>query len=522
MTQLGAIAAGHKKTAAAAELILRDGGNAFDAVVAAFFAACVSEPVLTSLGGGGFLLAEQAGKSPDIYDFSVQTPQRQRHPDEVDFYPISADFGTAQQEFHIGHGAAATPGAVKGIFAIHQALCTIPMSRLIEPAVEMARSGIVVNSFQGYIFQIVQAIFSASSSVQQHYASPGDPARLVQQGDIFRQPALADTLEALAREGEALFYHGEIANAICSDSEQQGGHLQRSDLFQYEVIMRQPLALNYGDSRLFTNPPPSSGGILIAFALQLLQQLAPTKCHFGSTEHLKLISHAMALTSKARIDAHLDAVENGDNPHPDLMELLDPQFLASYQNEISARSAALRGTTHISIMDRSQNIASMTLSNGEGCGHMVPGCGFMLNNMLGEEDLNPTGFHRWPTNQRMTSMMSPSLLRTTNGASYVLGSGGSNRIRTALLQVIINLVVFKMPLHKAVNAPRLHFENGLLNIEGGFDSVVLKTLSDTFPQQKVWDGHSLFFGGAHSIAFDQHGFQSCGDPRRGGVGVVDE
>lgn len=519
MTQLGAIAAGHKNSAEAAELILRDGGNAFDAIIAAHFAACVAEPVLASLGGGGFLLAQQHNREPEIFDFFVQTPQQRRTSDELDFHPISADFGTAQQEFHIGYGAVATPGSVKGIFAIHQRHGTMPMRRLVEPAVEMARSGVVVNSFQGYIFEIVHAIFNATPDARHTFASPRAPARLVSEGELLKQPLLADTIEALAREGEPLFYQGEIAEAICT---QQGGHLRMADFAEYQVIMRRPLALDYGDSRLYTNPPPSSGGILIAFALQLLQQMNADESLFGSAQHLGMLTHAMALTGKARIDAHLDAVDNGDTTHPDLMPLLDPDYLASYRNEIRQRAAALRGTTHISVMDRDQNIASMTLSNGEGCGHMVPGSGFMLNNMLGEEDLNPGGFHKWPANQRMTSMMSPSLLHSANGASYVLGSGGSNRIRTALLQVILNLVVFKMPLHKAVNAPRLHFENELLNIEGGFDPAVLKTLSATFPQQKVWDGHNLFFGGAHSIASGSHGFQSCGDPRRGGVGFVVE
>jgi gamma-glutamyltranspeptidase/glutathione hydrolase len=131
----GVVAAGHEETARAAELILQQGGNAFDAVVAAHFAACVAEPVLTSLGGGGYLLAHAPSNQHFIYDFFVQTPRAKRPAIDLDFKPIHADFGTAKQEFHIGLGAIATPGTIKGLYAIHRDLCTLPMDNLLEPII---------------------------------------------------------------------------------------------------------------------------------------------------------------------------------------------------------------------------------------------------------------------------------------------------------------------------------------------------------------------------------------------------
>ncbi|MGB5178913.1 MAG: gamma-glutamyltransferase, partial [Gammaproteobacteria bacterium] len=151
----GAVAAGHPATAEAAAWILEAGGNAFDAALAGLCAACVAEPVLTSPGGGGFLLAHRDGGKNTLYDFFVQTPLRKRPVSELDFYPIVADFGTAQQEFHIGMGSIATPGTIKGLFQIHSELGTLPMREIVKPAVDFARQGIELNRLQAYIFSIV-------------------------------------------------------------------------------------------------------------------------------------------------------------------------------------------------------------------------------------------------------------------------------------------------------------------------------------------------------------------------------
>jgi len=512
MKPLGVVAAGHEETARAAELMLREGGNAFDAIVAAHFAACVAEPVLASLGGGGFLLAHTAAGTTEVYDFFVQTPGRQRPVDDMDFQPIAADFGTAQQEFHIGLGAIATPGTLKGLFAVQRELCSMPMARLMEPAVQLARDGVCVNGLQAYILQIVSPIYSATAGARDIFAGRRTSGGLIGEGEVLRQPQLADSLEALAREGDALFYEGEIADLISTACAQGGGHLSAADLSAYKVIKRPPLEIAYRDTRVLTNPPPSSGGILIAFALKLLEDAAPDRVDFGTAAYLDLLACTMELTNKARLDAHLE-----EAIHPDAERLLDADYLALYKEQIHGRAQCLRGTTQVSVIDKQGNIASLTVSNGEGCGHIVPGTGIMLNNMLGEEDLNPQGFHRWPLNQRMTSMMSPSLVLQPEGRSIALGSGGSNRIRSAILQVLINLIDFGMPPEEAVNRPRVHFEAGLLNVEGGLDALEVKKLLERYPRHKIWETHNLFFGGAHTVMHDAGQFTGAGDPRRGGV-----
>ena len=508
----GVVAAGHPATVAAAEEILRDGGNAFDAAVAAHFAACIAEPVLCSLAGGGFMLAYQNGNKPELYDFFAHTPRQKRHSSELDFFPITADFGTAQQEFHIGLGSIATPGCVAGLFQIHRERCTLPMQRLVEPAVALARNGLAINDFQAGIFEIVAPIYLATESARDIYADPDNREKITGGDQPLQQSDQANFIENLAREGEALFYKGEIAKTIDTFCREGGGHLTRTDLEAYNVIKREPLGLNYRDANIFINPPPSSGGLLIAFALDLLEQLDVSELPLASSKHLQIVAETMDLTQQARIATHLD-----DAVHPDAEQLLNRDFLEKYRNQIRDRAQSYRGTTHISIIDGDGNIASMTLSNGEGCGSVIPGTGVMMNNMLGEEDINPAGFHQWPTDQRMTSMMAPCLVLFDDGREIALGSGGSNRIRSAILQVLSNLIDHGLTVKQAVEAPRIHLENDHLSIEGGFDQHNLNELQKTFPQHTLWPTRNLFFGGAHTVMRDGDNFSGAGDPRRGGV-----
>jgi len=204
----------------------------------------------------------------------------------------------------------------------------------------------------------------------------------------------------------------------------------------------------------------------------------------------------------------------------DTGRMLDDAFLARYRDEIAGRAASRRGTTHISVIDADGNLASLTVSNGEGSGYVVPGTGIVMNNMLGEEDLNPGGFQRWPGGHRMTSMMAPTLLEWPDGDTVALGSGGSNRLRTAILQVLLNLIDFKLPVEESVQAPRVHYENGLLSIEGGFDVEGLGALLEAYPDHHLWEERNMFFGGVHTVAATKRGMQGAGDARRGGVSVV--
>ncbi|MCU7843592.1 MAG: gamma-glutamyltransferase [Candidatus Thiodiazotropha sp. (ex Monitilora ramsayi)] len=505
----GIVAAGHAETASAASEMLHEGGNAFDAVLAAMLAACVAEPVLASPGGGGFLTAMPTDSAPAVYDFFAQTPGRKLPGNQIDFHPIVADFGTASQVFHIGMGAMATPGFVRGLFTIHRERCRLPLDMITQPAIRLAREGISINHFQALIARIVAPILQATPDALASHASPADPTRLIRRGEVHFQPLLADFFDALQHEGESLFYEGEIGKQLIEDSRSTGGLLQMEDLQDYRVIKREPLKYRYRDTQLITNPLPSLGGTLIAFALGLLQtekigELAP-----GSEGHLRHLSRVMRLTQETR-----------SHDHSLMDNILSPETSRHYQTMLRDRGISKRGTTQISIADSLGNLASMTLSNGEGCGYVIPGTGVMMNNMLGEEDLNPGGFHHWQENQRLSSMMAPSLLLTRSGDTIVTGSGGSNRIRSAVLQVISNLLDFSMPLEQAVSQPRIHFEADLLSLEPGIPQESADALRDEFPEQQLWKHKNLFFGGAHTVMRSRKGeLVGIGDERRGGVSM---
>jgi len=512
---IGAIAAGHPETVKAAEQILLDGGNAFDAAVAAQLAAFVAEPVLTSLGGGGFMLAETASGSQVLYDFFVQTPIQKKHPSRLNFYPITADFGEAEQEFHIGTGSIAAPGMVKGLFEIHRDLCSLPMKRLAEPAIELARDGLVMNSFQSGIFDIIRPIYYDSPEARRIFRSTKVDDQLIRKGEVLKQPDLAELLKQLILDGERLFYEGEIAGSISRMCRDGGGHLTQEDLRNYRVIKRDPLKINYRGHKIAINPPPSSGGILIAFALKLVESIDPGSFQPGDGAWPDILVYIQEMINRARIDAFIE------NPSDDpILKLLNSEYLAIYRKEIRERAASFRGTTQISIVDRDGNMASITSSNGEGSGVVIPGTGFMFNNMLGEEDLHPGGFHAWTPNERMTSMMAPGIMKMKSGTHVVFGSGGSTRIRTAILQVLLNLADFEMSLKDSIDAPRIHIEEKQLHIEKGYGSGQLKRLKGLYPNHKIWNKKSLFFGGAHSVSHGPEGFSGAGDMRRGGVSVI--
>ena len=510
----GVVAAGHRVTAEAAVEVLRAGGNAFDGAVAALAAACVAEPVLASLGGGGFLLAMTSRGERTLYDFFCQTPGRVRPEDELDFHPVMVDFSAAQQEFHTGFGAVATPGMVAGMFAVNRELGRMPMRELLEPAMALARDGVPVEPGQAFIAEAVSPILLFSESARAIFESGREAGKVLQTGEVLRLPALADCLDALGREGERLFYEGEIAGMIEATAQERGGSINRADLMAYRVERRRPLEVEFLGARILSNPAPSSGGPLIAFALALAE---PLLSGVGPDDRwLFDLVHIMARSNDARRATGFD--QGADDER--VARLLAAEHLAEHRRAIAGRALKTGGTTHLNVIDGEGNVAAFTVSNGEGCGHVLGAAGFMLNNMLGEEDINPQGFFNWRPDSRISSMMAPTVVEYPDRRRLALGSGGSNRIRTAILQVLCNMLGFDRPLAEAIEAPRLHFERGQLNMEDGFRTEELESLREDFPEAKIWPGQNFFFGGVHGAVISANGdMDGAGDPRRGGVAI---
>jgi gamma-glutamyltranspeptidase/glutathione hydrolase len=504
MKQRSVVAAGHELTARAAAEILEDGGNAFDACVAGLFMTFVAEAVFASPGGGGFLMARRAGSDAvTLFDFFAETPRKRRPESEVDFFPIHADFGPAKQQFHIGVGSSATPGMVPGLFAMHEELCRLPMRRLVEPAVRAARAGFPLSAFQAYLLIVIAPILKATTGVAKIFAPDG---RLLQAGETFSNPDLAETIEWLAEDGARLFLDGDVGEAIAAQ-QRDGGYLTHADLADYRVARRKPILWQHDGATVALNPPPAASGALIAFGLGYVQALADA----GRALDALALKETMQATNEAR-------ASHGEG----LAAKLADGVLAKNMREAARHPAAHRGTTHVSVIDRDGNAASASLSNGEGNGSIVGRFGFMLNNMLGEEDLSPEGLGKWREGVRLSSMMAPTIILQPNGTVVALGTGGSNRIRTAILQVAVNLLDYRLSLADAVEAPRLHLErDGTLSFEPGLPDSVQSAFRALGERAHAWPERNLFFGGVHAARrFADGGVEGAGDPRRGGVAIV--
>ena len=448
--KIGVAASGSAEVTQTAVDILEAGGNAFDAALGALCTASIAEPLLASLGGGGFLVALPNDDRPRVYDFFCQTPGVCRPSGDIDFFPILADFGAAHQEFHVGLGAGAVPGVVAGIFDAHTDLGRMPIAEIMQPAASLARSGVLVDAFHDYIIRILKAIITATPEAFGLYESPGSPGELISAGELLRNPKAADALDALASEGPNLFYRGEWAERLAADCAEKGGHISLEDMSSYRVVRRKPVVFRYRDVKIAINPPPSPGGCLVAFALGVLSDWNCSGRDWGGPEHMMNLLRAMRAASIARHDFSME----GGLDSEVMGRLLSEETIQAWQQSIRLHSLFSRGTTHI----------SLTASNGEGCAYVLPGTGIMLNNMLGEEDLHPAGFNRWKPGVRLASMMSPTVVEKPDGTRFALGSGGSNRIRSAVTQVLVNLLDFGMASTDAVAAPRIHLEGGLLSV----------------------------------------------------------
>lgn len=497
-----AIAAGDQITADAAAHALRAGGGAVDAVIAGALAACVAEPALASLLGGGFLMMRDADGRAQCLDFFVQTPKRKVSAAEMDFRGVMADFGETKQEFQIGAASIAAPGVAAGLAEAHARFGRIPFPELAAPAVKAAKDGTHLSAYQASVLEIVRPIFTATPEV---LATFGDGEKLLGPGDLYRNEALADVIETYAHEGPRFCQEGEVASALLS---LDGGHLTGADLKDFTAKWRAPLVENRGKARLHLNPAPSLGGTLIAFALRLIEKgAAPAD-----------IARAFAATSRARL-----AVDLNRQPEAGSARLLAPDLAAIYRHEIAGQKAATQGTTHISVIDGQGCGAAITLSNGAGSGLIAPGTGLMPNNMLGEEDLIPGDWHDWAPDTRLSSMMAPTAIEWPDGGLVMLGSGGSNRIRTAIAQVAARIVDRGERLEDAVAAPRVHVEGESPKVD--FEDRLLESdradLCAAYPEAQAWAADSMFFGGVHAVKRDaKGGFEAAGDARRAGVALL--
>jgi gamma-glutamyltranspeptidase/glutathione hydrolase len=501
----GAIAAGHPLTAEVGAAVLAEGGNAVDACVAAGFASWVVESPLTGPGGGGFMLVHRArDRTTRLLDFFVAVPGLGRGAKEAaEMESIDVDFDReTAQVFHIGPASCAVPGNAAGLEAAHRSYGSLRWRELVTPAVELARSGFELTRQQAYLHAILDLILRHTPEGRRVY-------RRRAAGERLRLPDLADSLERIADRGARDLYEGELARAIVAHLRASGGVVSPADLRAYRVVRRRPLAVRFRRREVLTNPPPSSGGVLIGYGLGLLDRLPHEPA--GSAEAVAVLAEVMREQSSARQRRFAGDLYRGG---------LAGKLLSSDSiRRAVARIQAVSSTTHISVVDGAGNAASLSASAGSGSGVIVPGTGIHLNNMLGEYDL------RGPARAgaRLTSMMAPSLVLERERPRLVVGSAGSVRLRGAILQAIVNVVDHGLGVGDAITAPRVHLEDRELHCEGGADPAELDRLEAMGYRLVRWRRRNLYFGGVSAVELLRDGsLAAAGDPRRGGHGIVVE
>jgi gamma-glutamyltranspeptidase / glutathione hydrolase len=512
----GAIAAGDRQTAEAGAEVLEAGGNAVDAICAAAFAAFVVEPPLCSPAGAGALLFGDVRHGFHLLDFFACAPGLglEARPAKLDFHVVDVDFGPTVQQFHVGRGSVAVPGALPGLLEAHRRAGRLALSEIVAPAVALGREGYTLSPAVQYVVDILRPIVSLTPGIRAIFgAEHGIPTP----GSRLTNPALADFLEQLAHDGEALV-RGPMFDALLEDfGPARGGLLTREDLTAFHPELRRPLEVTSGDYVVLTNPPPSSGGALIGLGLQLAETaIARGPQAHGAPDTVAELASILGTLSQARARGWDARVRDPEAA----ARLFDLDSMAELRriHEGVRREHDLGSTTHISVLDAEGEAASLTMSNGEGCGHALGDFGISVNNFLGEDDINPGGFHRWPPGRRMTTMMAPTIVLRDGRPVLVLGSGGSNRIRSAILQVLVNRLTCGLPLAEAVTAPRLHVEGSSLWYEAQELALDAETaLREGWTGTTRFETRSMFFGGVHAVGFDGDGLVGAGDPRRGGV-----
>lgn len=492
MKKAQAISAGHGTTLGVAKEVLMDGGNAFDAAVAAYVAMFVTEPCMASAGAGGLAMCYTPQKGPILLDFFTQTPQVKEKLDTVDFEPIPVDFGNATETFYGGLASVAVPGAIAGICELQKKFGTRPLSVLLQPAMELAKKGVRINDFQAIDINLLKEIIQSDPSLKSQFFRKGE---VLKEGDILRLPMMADFLDFLSKEGQDGFYKGEIGAQVARDSIERGGFIRRPDFEKYEIRWKDVISLNRYDHKLLLPNGPSLGGALMA----LLYRAIDT----NSENWVNAIAD-----TRARYELP-DAIKNGA-----ISQLPNLGFRFETNHTVT------RGTSHFNILDKWGNAIALSTTIGEGSGYTIPNTQMHMNNMMGEPFLLPAGFHSWEENVRLNSMMTPTMAIDNNSNLVFLGgSGGASRIPYMIAQVLDHVFKDGMSLEDSTIAGRLHVHEGVIHVEGN------SLRYSQHPEMKIheWDYQSLFFGGVHSIYRNPRrnsAIEASGDQRRSGVAEV--
>ena len=509
----GVVAAGDVQSAEAGAQLLSEGGNAADAAVGAGLAAFVCEIALCGPLGGGVAVSQFSDASPVAWDFFARVPGLGHQMDDgLEFGKAVIDFGVTQQSFQVGRGAASLGLALPGLLALHRSHGRLPLAQVVEPAVRLGRRGYAVGEQMSYILSLIQPIFKWTEASHTLCFPTGNPPPVRSR---LTNPKLADFFECLGRD--PLLVNDLYDQFAKEFGPKQGGLITAKDIADLSIRRRSPIQFGWRDWQISSMPPPSSGGVLIGVGARFLDGMRDTHAFSGGEyfEHLAQVQCQLLGLRKADFDERVE-----DPSFVDYLLRRAPLSELKSMSQSHMTDNFLGSTTQISAMDAAGDVVSMTLTNGEGCGCALSDYGIQVNNLLGEEDINPKGFHQAPAGSHMQTMMAPTI-GTSPNHRVALGSGGSNRLRNAILGTLLNLIEYEQSLDLAVHQPRIHIDRCVEGIVVNIEDEKLPTnlkenLEARFDKVTVFPSFNMFFGGVHAVEKKGSELGGVGDKRRGG------
>lgn len=452
--------------------ILKKGGNAIDAAVATALSLAVTHPEAGNIGGGGFIVLMKSDGDVTTFDFREKAPLAASPTMFLDENGKIRDNSN-----HKGLLSVGVPGTVAGLYQAHQKYGKLPWKDLVQPAIDQAKNGFPM-SWGLYTVALRMSALEPSFDIMQNFFR-GENGEVVAMDELWKQPALAKTLEAIRDQGRDGFYKGGVAAEIESYMKANGGIITQEDLAKYEAVERSPVKTTFKDYEIFSMPPPSSGGVALIEMMNLMEAADISKVEFNSTAYVHLVAEAMRRAFADRAEHLGDPDFNPDMPIDRLTskEFAQERFanldLTKASPSDSSKFGQLYGgnhTTHFSVVDKEGNAVSLTytLENSYGSGMGSDKLGFIFNNEMG--DFNPipgitTNDGQIGTNpnlvqpgKRMLSSMTPTIVAKDGKPYLVIGSPGGRTIINTVFQTVLNVLAYDMRIDRAIEAMKIHHQ----------------------------------------------------------------
>lgn len=505
--------------------ILKKGGNAFDAMIATDLALVVSYPFAGNIGGGGFAVFRTKNGEVGSLDYREKAPLASTR----DMY-LDAEGNVIPNKSTLGAMAVGVPGTVAGLFKIHKKFGTLPFSELIQPAINLAKNGVVVTKKQAESLNKYKKLFKEANQRTIFLDKEW------QQGDIIKYPKLAATLERIRDNGRDEFYKGETATILVDYVQNLGGIITKEDLAKYEAKWRDPIIFNYKNARIISMPPPSSGGICIAQILKSMEPFNIGQYAHNSEKYIQVITEA---ERRVYADRAYFLGDPDFNNIP-IKKLMSSTYNATRMENFSWNKATKSSevshgnieiiesdqTTHYSIIDQFGNAIAVTttLNGAYGSKVYVEKGGFFLNNEMDDLSAKPGEANMFgligaeanaiAPEKRMLSSMTPTIVEQNGKLKMVLGSPGGSTIITSVLQNILNVVEYDMGMQEAVSKARFHHQwlPDVILFEKTFDSISFKNLENK--GYKINQGDARILGKVDAILVLPNGkLEGGADPR---------